>query len=169
MNWWMRMNQNVAILPELQLHQQYPFSFCLHTGTIPVPQFSSWHRKHPTPTLLPWLSSPLNMCSIPLRSGARNPCLSFLDIVFGFFNVHNLLLGVTNKVEPTLCLSNTTLFLSFHAINALVPFSMRRLGWGEKKVLLEPEKMCSCLPSQLPCVTLGRSSSQSKSLLLKIE
>lgn len=93
-----------------------------------------WYYKNRTPTPLPWFSSPLNPCSIPLRSGTRNVLFSFLETIFGFFKFQLSLLEKTKIDHPHFgpCVSPKPLSPSpFTSLMYSNPLHWR--AWGREK------------------------------------
>ena len=129
-----------------------------HLETEPSSLFHSHHHQTPTATHQLWHSSPLNTCSISLRSGTWNALLWSLEIVFGFFRVKVLLLEMTKKYPQTsdfLFFPNYW-FLSIHPIKHLRPLPQRPWERREEIPDFGVKGMCSC-PTLLHSVILGRS------------
>ena len=112
-----------------------------HLETEPSSLFHSHHHQTPTATHQLWHSSPLNTCSISLRSGAWNTILSSLETVFDFLRVEVLLLEMTKKIAKLLnFVSPQLLILSIHTIKhlSLLPWTPEK---GESRFLtLEPKE-----------------------------
>ena len=115
-----------------------------HLETEPSSLFQSHHHQTPTATHQLWHSSPLNTCSISLRSGAWNTILSSLEIVFDFLRVEVLLLEMTKKIPNLWILSlhnywfclftPLSTWASFHGL--LRKERVDSWPWSQRKMLM---------------------------------